>query len=78
MWSLSAPPCLSGGAPTDQGAMAGFGDISQGTNPTFYSHYRDVGGVNGDFDLGRGGGNDWPTWSRQLGAMSGDLAANIR
>jgi S-formylglutathione hydrolase FrmB len=28
--------------------------------------------------LGRGGGNDWPTWGRQLGAMSGDLAANIR
>ena len=21
---------------------------------------------------------DWPTWGRQLGAMSGDLAANIR
>jgi S-formylglutathione hydrolase FrmB len=66
------------GAPTDQGAMAGYGDISQGTNATFYSHYRDVGGTNGHFDLGRGGGNDWPTWSRQLGAMSGDLAANIR
>ena len=29
-------------------------------------------------DLGRGGGNDWGTWSQQLGAMSGDLAANIR
>jgi S-formylglutathione hydrolase FrmB len=66
------------GAPTDQGAMAGYGDISQGTNATFYSHYRDVGGTNGHFDLGRGGGNDWPTWGRQLGAMSGDLAANIR
>ena len=66
------------GAPTDQGAMAGYGDISQGTNATFYSHYRDVGGTNGHFDLGRGGGNDWPTWARQLGAMSGDFAANIR
>jgi S-formylglutathione hydrolase FrmB len=66
------------GAPTDQGAMAGYADIAQGTNATFYSHFRDVGGNNGHFDLGRGGGNDWPTWGRQLGAMSGDLAANIK
>ena len=66
------------GAPTDQGAMAGYGDISQGTNAQFYSHYRDVGGKNAHFDLGRGGGNDWPTWGQQLGAMSADLAANIR
>jgi S-formylglutathione hydrolase FrmB len=65
-------------APTDQGAMAGLGDVSQGTNATFYSHFRDVGGTNAHFDLGRGGGNDWPTWGRQLSAMSGDLAANIR
>jgi S-formylglutathione hydrolase FrmB len=28
--------------------------------------------------LAGGPGNDWPTWGRQLGAMSGDLAANIR
>ncbi|HEX3732262.1 MAG TPA: alpha/beta hydrolase family protein [Mycobacteriales bacterium] len=66
------------GAPTDQGAMAGLGDVSQGTNATFYSHFRDVGGTNAHFDLGRGGGNDWPTWGRQLSAMSGDLAANVR
>jgi S-formylglutathione hydrolase FrmB len=66
------------GAPTDQGAMAGYGDIAQGTNATFYSHYRDAGGHNGHFDLGRAGGNDWPTWGQQLAAMSSDLAANIR
>ena len=66
------------GAPTDQGAMAGYGDIAQGTNATFYSHYGDVGGHNGHFDLGRGGGNDWGTWGQQLAAMSADLAANIR
>lgn len=66
------------GAPTDQGAMAGYGDIAQGTNATFYSHYGDAGGHNGHFDLGRGGGNDWGTWSGQLAAMSADLAANIR
>jgi S-formylglutathione hydrolase FrmB len=66
------------GAPTDQGAMGGYPDIAQGTNATFYSHYRDVSGNNGHFDLGRGGGNDWGTWSQQLGAMSADLAAHIR
>jgi S-formylglutathione hydrolase FrmB len=66
------------GAPSDPGAMGGTGDVSQGTNAQFYSHFRDVGGTNGHFDLGRGGGDDWPTWSRQLAAMSGDLAANIR
>ncbi|MCV7401185.1 esterase family protein [Mycobacterium fragae] len=66
------------GAPSDQAAMIGYPDIAQGTNATFYSHYRDVGGRNGHFDLGRGGDNDWSTWGQQLGAMSGDLAANIR
>jgi S-formylglutathione hydrolase FrmB len=66
------------GAPTDQAAMAGFGDVAQGTNSTFYDHYRDVGGKNGHFDLGRAGGNDWATWGQQLGAMSGYLSASIR
>jgi S-formylglutathione hydrolase FrmB len=66
------------GAPSDQAAMLGYPDIAQGTNATFYSHYRDVGGRNGHFDLGRGGDNGWSTWGQQLGAMSGDLAANIR
>lgn len=66
------------GAPSDMAAMIGYPDIAQGTNATFYTHYRDVGGHSGHFDLGRGGGNDWPTWGRQLGAMSSDLAANIR
>jgi S-formylglutathione hydrolase FrmB len=66
------------GAPTDQAAMIGYPDIAQGTNATFYSHYRDTGAHNGHFDLGRGGGNDWPTWGQQLAAMSNDLAANIR
>jgi S-formylglutathione hydrolase FrmB len=58
--------------------MAGYGDIAQGTDAELYSHYREVGGKNGHFDLGRGGGNDWPTWGRQLGALSGDLAVNIK
>jgi len=59
-------------------AMVGYPDVAQGTNATFYCHYRDVGGHNGHFDLGRGGGIDWPTWGQQLAAMSADLAANIR
>ena len=58
--------------------MIGYPDIAQGTNATFYSHYRDVGGRNGHFDLGRGGDNGWSTWGQQLAAMSGDLAADIR
>ncbi|MCV7258694.1 alpha/beta hydrolase-fold protein [Mycobacterium shimoidei] len=66
------------GAPSDQVAMIGQPDIAQGTNATFYAHYRDAGGTNGHFDLGRGGGNDWGTWAQQLNAMSNDLAANIR
>jgi len=64
-------------------ALAGVGGwlgyrVYQDTNATFYSHYRDAGGHNGHFDLGRGGGNDWPTSGQQLAAMSADLAANIR
>ncbi|WP_238158882.1 alpha/beta hydrolase-fold protein [Mycobacterium sp. MFM001] len=66
------------GAASDQAAMIGYPDIAQGTNATFYSHYRDAGGRNGHFDLGGGGDNGWSTWGRQLGAMSGDLVANIR
>lgn len=66
------------GTASDPAAMIGFPDIAQGTNATFYSHYRDVGGHNGHFELGGGGDNGWSTWGPQLGAMSGDLAANIR
>jgi S-formylglutathione hydrolase FrmB len=70
--------CPRSGAPSDQAAMIGQPDIATGTNATFYSHYRAVGGTNGHFDLGRGGNNDWPTWGQQLSAMSGDLAAHVR
>ena len=66
------------GAPSDQAAMIDQPDIAAGTNATFYSHYQGVGGHNGHFDLGGGGQNGWSTWGQQLGAMSGDLAANIR
>jgi S-formylglutathione hydrolase FrmB len=68
------------GSPSDDGAVGagGFADIWQSTCRDFYADYLSAGGHNGHFDLGAGGGNDWPTWSQQLGAMSGDLAANIR
>jgi S-formylglutathione hydrolase FrmB len=66
------------GTASNPAAMIGFPDIAQGTNGTFYSHYRDVGGHNGHFELGGGGDNGWSTWGPQLGAMSSDLAANIR
>ncbi|WP_231981988.1 alpha/beta hydrolase-fold protein [Mycobacterium sp. E2327] len=66
------------GSPSDGGAVGGFADIWQSTCRDFYASYRGGGGHNGHFDLGAGGGNDWGTWSQQLGAMSGDLASNIR
>jgi S-formylglutathione hydrolase FrmB len=66
------------GIASDPAAMIGFPDIAQGTNATFYSHYRDVNGHNGHFELGGGGDNGWGAWGSQLGALSGDLAANIR
>ena len=68
------------GSPSDDGAVGAGGqaDIWQSTSRDFYAYYRSAGGHNGHFDLGGGGANDWGTWSQQLGAMSGDLASNIR
>lgn len=66
------------GTASDPAAMIGFADIAQGTNGEFYSHYREVGGGNGHFDLGGPGDNGWSSWGPQLGAMSGDLAAALR
>ncbi|KRD04992.1 hypothetical protein ASE48_20410 [Mycobacterium sp. Root265] len=50
---------------------------AQGSNRTFYSHYRSIGGRNGHFDFPTGGQHDWGSWSAQLGALRGDLAAAI-
>jgi S-formylglutathione hydrolase FrmB len=66
------------GSPSDGGAVGAFPDIWQSTSRDFYADYRSAGGHNGHFDLGAGGGNDWGTWSQQLGALSGDLVSNIR
>lgn len=59
-------------------AMIGRCDQAQGSNRSFYSHYRSVGGTNGHFDIPVGGQHDWSSWGPQLAAMSADLAATIR
>jgi S-formylglutathione hydrolase FrmB len=61
----------------DPAAMIGYADQAQGSNRTFYAHYRSIGGANGHFDFPTGGDHGWGSWGPQLGAMSGDLAAAI-
>jgi S-formylglutathione hydrolase FrmB len=65
-------------AASDPAAMIGYADQAQGTNRTFYEHYRSVGGHNAHFDLPAGGDDGWSTWGPQLAAMSGGLAASIK
>ncbi|SCX33641.1 alpha/beta hydrolase-fold protein [Mycolicibacterium fluoranthenivorans] len=62
---------------SDPAAMVGYCDQAQGSNRSFYSHYRARGGRNGHFDFPTGGQHDWGSWGPQLAAMSGDLAATI-
>ena len=62
---------------TDPPAMIGYCDQAAGSNRTFYTHYRAVGGRNGRFDFPTSGQHDWGTWGPQLGAMSSDLVAAI-
>lgn len=59
-------------------AMIGFCDLAQGSNRTFFTHYRGSGGNNAHFDIPVGGEHDWSSWGSQLNAMSGDLAATIK
>jgi S-formylglutathione hydrolase FrmB len=63
---------------SDPAAMIGYCDQAQGSNRTFYQHYRAVGGHNGHFDFPTGGQHDWGAWGPQLAAMSGDLVAAIK
>ena len=63
---------------SDGPAMIGYCDQAQGSNRTFYQHYRQVGGHNGHFDFPASGNHDWSTWGPQLGAMTGELVATIR
>jgi S-formylglutathione hydrolase FrmB len=63
---------------SDPAAMIGYCDQAQGSNRTFFQHYRAVGGGNGHFDFPVAGQHDWSSWGPQLAAMSGDLAATIK
>lgn len=63
---------------TDVPAMIGYCDQAQGSNRTFYQHYRSIGGGNGHFDFPTSGNHDWGSWSGQLAAMSGELVTTIR
>lgn len=62
---------------SDPAAMIGYCDQAQGSNRSFYSHYRAAGGANGHFDFPTSGEHDWSSWGPQLTAMSGDVAAAI-
>jgi len=62
---------------SDPAAMIGFCDQAQGSNRTFYAHYRALRGHNGHFDFPVSGNHDWGSWSAELGALAGDLAAAI-
>jgi S-formylglutathione hydrolase FrmB len=62
---------------SDPAAMINDCAQAQGSNRTFYAHYRSIGGRNGHFDFPTGGQHDWGSWSGQLAALSGDLAAAI-
>jgi S-formylglutathione hydrolase FrmB len=63
---------------SDPAAMIGYCDQAQGSNRNFYSHYRQVGGNNGHFDIPPTGNHDWSSWGPQLAAMSGDIVAAVR
>jgi S-formylglutathione hydrolase FrmB len=63
---------------SDPAAMIGYCDQAQGSNRTFYTHYRAMKGNNGHFDIGTTGNHDWSSWGPQLGAMSADLAGWLK
>ena len=63
---------------SDPAAMLGYCDQAQGSNRSFYDHYRTVGGHNGHFDIPPAGNHDWSTWAQQLATMSADMAGSIK
>jgi S-formylglutathione hydrolase FrmB len=63
---------------SDPAAMIGYADQAQGTNSSFFAYYKQVGGANAHFDLPPSGDHGWSSWGPELGAMSGDLASNLR
>ncbi len=63
---------------SDPVAMLGYCDQAQGSNRSFYNHFRTAGGHNGHFDIPSAGTHDWSNWGQQLAAMSADLVASIK
>ncbi|MCZ8379467.1 alpha/beta hydrolase family protein [Mycobacterium sp. CPCC 205372] len=63
---------------SDPASMIGYPDQAQGSNRTFYSQYRSVGGGNGHFDFPAAGDHGWSTWGGQLAAMANDVATTIK
>lgn len=63
---------------SDPASMIGYADQAQGSNRSFYTQYRTIGGANGHFDFPTSGDHGWGTWSAQLSAMAGDVASAIR
>ncbi|MBX8690351.1 alpha/beta hydrolase-fold protein [Mycolicibacterium fortuitum] len=63
---------------SDPAAMIGYPEIAQGTNRTFYAAYVAAGGRNGHFDFPVTGDHGWGSWSRELAAMSKDVADTVR
>ncbi|WP_425294940.1 esterase family protein [Mycolicibacterium vanbaalenii] len=63
---------------SDPAAMIDYCAIAQGSNRSFYQHYRGIGGSNAHFDFPTSGNHDWGSWSGQLAAMSGELVATIK
>jgi S-formylglutathione hydrolase FrmB len=63
---------------SDPAAMIGYCDQAQGSNRSFHTHYRAVGGHNGHFDIPTSGEHDWSSWGPQLAAMSPDMVQTIR
>ncbi|WP_319446859.1 MULTISPECIES: alpha/beta hydrolase family protein [unclassified Mycobacterium] len=63
---------------SDPAAMIDYCDQAQGSNRSFYAHYRAVGGENGHFDFPVNGNHDWSTWGPELAAMCNDLANTIK
>jgi S-formylglutathione hydrolase FrmB len=61
----------------DEAAMLGYADQAQGSNRTFYAHYRAAGGDNAHFDFPTTGDHGWSAWGPQLQAMSADVVASI-
>jgi S-formylglutathione hydrolase FrmB len=63
---------------SDPAAMIGYCDQAQGSNRSFFTHYRSGGGGNAHFDIPASGQHDWSSWGPQLAAMSADLATSIK